>query len=101
MARAWNRIILMAMPATLEKHLGNYVLIDSLGGRTQGSFFKARCVTRQVPNVDYGELVALKRFCQSGAEAPDRTVERDAEVLRRLQHPNIVSHKDSFRAQTD
>src|SRR5512141_3232928 len=85
------------MVETSKNQLGRYeLLLPPVGEGSEGLLYKARCTAEGVPGVSCGEWVALKRLRHVGRELrPDR-FQRQAELLRPLKHPNIVSYKDTF-----
>src|SRR6266545_8119643 len=80
-----------------KTRLGKYeLLLPPVGEGSEGLLYKAHCTEEGVPGLSCGELVALKRLRHIGREMrPDR-FQRQAELLGKLNHPNIVRHKDSF-----
>src|SRR5260221_10496751 len=85
------------MAESSKTRLGRYeLLLPPAGEGSEGLLYKARCVEDGVPGVGCGEILALKRLRHVGREMrPDR-FQRQTELLGRLNHPNIVRHKDWF-----
>ena len=76
--------------------LGRYELLEVIGDGAEGRVYKASCVSDSVPGVTRGELVALKRLKSTGQDKESQQFKRQIDILRKLNHPNIVRYKDSF-----
>jgi len=76
--------------------LGKYELLEVIGDGAEGRVYKATCIADGVPGVSRGELVALKRLKSTGHDKESQQFRRQIEILRKLNHPNIVRYKDSF-----
>src|SRR5208282_3682854 len=76
--------------------LGKYELLEVIGDGAEGRVYKASCISDGVPGVAKGELVALKRLKSTGHEKESLQFRRQTEILRKLNHLNIVSYRDSF-----
>jgi serine/threonine protein kinase len=76
--------------------LGKYELLEVIGDGAEGRVYKAVCTSNDVPGVAKGELVALKRLKNTGHDKESQQFRRQTDILRKLNHPNIVSYKDSF-----
>jgi len=74
--------------------LGDYELVELIGDGAQGKVFKAR---RLKPSPGMPPFVAIKmlRLMGDDEEKVDKFF-RQAEILRSLSHPNIVSYVDTF-----
>jgi serine/threonine protein kinase len=85
------------MAEVSKTRIGRYeLLLPPVGEGSEGLLYKAHPAEDGVPGVSRGESVALKRLRHIGREMrPDR-FQRQAELLRKLSHPNIVQYKDSF-----
>ena len=79
-----------------KSFLGQYELLEVIGDGTEGRVYKARCTSDSVPGVAAGELVAVKRLKSTGHEKESHQFLRQIKILSKLNHPNIVRHKDSF-----
>jgi serine/threonine protein kinase len=80
------------VPDSSKTRLGHYELLEVLGDGAEGRVYKAQCLTDRVPGVKYGDLVALKRLRSTGFDR----FQHQVEILRSLNHPNIVRYLDSF-----
>ena len=70
----------------MPKHLGDYMLLEALGGGGMGRVFKAvHCPTNR--------MVAVKLVPDSLVQSPESVerVQREVQALARLSHPNIVT----------
>jgi serine/threonine protein kinase len=76
--------------------LGKYELLEVIGDGAEGRVYKASCASDSVPGVARGELVAVKRLKSTGHEKESQQFLRQIKILSKLNHPNIVRHKDSF-----
>jgi serine/threonine protein kinase len=76
--------------------LGKYEVLEVIGDGAEGRVYKACCISDGVPGVAKGELVALKRLKSTGHDKESHLFRRQIEILRKLNHPNIVRYKDSF-----
>ena len=79
--------------------LGKYERLEVIGDGAEGRVYKARCMADDVPGVRRGDLVALKRLKNTGQEKEAFQFWRQTEILRKLEHPNIIRYKDSFTCQ--
>jgi len=84
------------MADTTKTFLGKYELLEVIGDGAEGRVYKASCVADGVPGVTRGELVAVKRLKSTGHEKESQQFLRQIKILSKLNHPNIVSYKDSF-----
>ncbi|MDA0322174.1 MAG: protein kinase [Verrucomicrobia bacterium] len=77
--------------------IGDFEIIDEIGGGAEGKIFRGRCVSDDHSDVDQGQEVALKVLRYSG-EDPDAAerFDRRMKFIRSLVHPNIVRCLDSF-----
>jgi serine/threonine protein kinase/tetratricopeptide (TPR) repeat protein len=76
--------------------LGKYELLEVIGDGAEGRVYKAACMSKDVPGLNQGELVALKRLKSTGHDKEFQQFRRQIEILSKLNHPNIVRYKDSF-----
>ena len=76
--------------------LDKYELLEVIGDGAEGRVYKASCISDGVSGVSKGELVAVKRLKNTGQEKESQQFRRQIEILRKLNHPNIVCYKDSF-----
>jgi serine/threonine protein kinase/tetratricopeptide (TPR) repeat protein len=76
--------------------LGKYELLEVIGDGAEGRVYKAACMSRDIPGLNQGELVALKRLKSTGHDKEFQQFRRQIEILSKLNHPNIVRYKDSF-----
>ncbi|HTB84887.1 MAG TPA: protein kinase [Candidatus Sulfotelmatobacter sp.] len=83
------------MAGTSKSVLGKYELLEVIGDGAEGRVYRAICVG-EVRGVIIGEQVAVKRLKSTGHEKESIQFRRQIEILRKLEHPNIVSYKDSF-----
>ena len=79
-----------------ENRLGDYEVIERIGCGGEAKVFRARCVVDGNPNVDRGELVALKVLTYSDDDSSSRRFQQRIGLLQSLNHPNIVRYRDSF-----
>ena len=84
------------MAETTKTSLGKYELLEVIGDGAEGRVYKASCNADNVPGVARGELVAVKRLKSTGHEKESQQFLRQIKILSKLNHPNIVGHKDSF-----
>ena len=84
------------MAETVKSFLGKYELLEVIGDGAEGRVYKAICNADTVPGVARGELVAVKRLKSTGHEKESQHFLRQIKILSKLNHPNIVRHKDSF-----
>ena len=84
------------MAETTKTFLGKYELLEVIGDGAEGRVYKASCNADTVPGVARGELVAVKRLKSTGHEKESQQFLRQIKILSKLNHPNIVGHKDSF-----
>src|SRR5674476_658213 len=84
------------MAETTKTLLGKYELLEVIGDGAEGRVYKASCTADSVPGVARGELVAVKRLKSTGHEKESQQFLRQIKILSKLNHPNIVRHKDSF-----
>ena len=84
------------MAETTKTFLGKYELLEVIGDGAEGRVYKASCVADTVPGVARGELVAVKRLKSTGHDKESQLFLRQIKILSKLNHPNIVRHKDSF-----
>lgn len=84
------------MPESTKTFLGNYELLEIIGDGAEGRVYKAICVADNVPKVSPGEPVAVKRFKSTGHDRESQNFLRQIKILSKLNHPNVVRHKDSF-----
>lgn len=75
--------------------------MELIGDGGEGRVYKAVCIADGVNVVAKGELVALKHLRFTGDEKQSAFFQRQAEILRGLNHPNIVRYKDSFVTYDD
>ena len=76
--------------------LGKYELLEVIGDGAEGRVYKAACMSKDVPGLNQGELVALKRLKSTGHDKEFQQFRRQIDILSKLNHPNIVRYKDSF-----
>ena len=76
--------------------LDKYELLEVIGDGAEGRVYKACCISDSVSGVSKGEWVAVKRLKNTGQEKESQQFRRQIEILRKLNHPNIVRYKDSF-----
>ncbi|HTR42296.1 MAG TPA: protein kinase [Pseudomonadales bacterium] len=76
--------------------LGKYELLEVIGDGAEGRVYKASCISKDVPGLNQGELVALKRLKSTGHDKEFQQFRRQIDILSKLNHPNIVRYKDSF-----
>jgi serine/threonine protein kinase/tetratricopeptide (TPR) repeat protein len=76
--------------------LGKYELLEVIGDGAEGRVYKAACMSKDIPGLNQGELVALKRLKSTGHDKEFQQFRRQIEILSKLNHPNIVRYKDSF-----
>jgi serine/threonine protein kinase len=76
--------------------LGKYELLEVIGDGAEGRVYKAVCIAEGVPGVARGCFVALKRLKSMGHDKESEQFRRQIDILRKLNHPNIVGYKDSF-----
>ena len=84
------------MAETTKSFLGKYELLEVIGDGAEGRVYKASCTADNVPGLARGELVAVKRLKNTGHEKESQQFLRQIKILSKLNHPNIVRHKDSF-----
>ncbi|HEY5043898.1 MAG TPA: protein kinase [Verrucomicrobiae bacterium] len=84
------------MAEPVKSFLGKYELLEVIGDGAEGRVYKAVCNADNVPAVARGELVAVKRLKSTGHEKESQQFLRQIKILSKLNHPNIVRHKDSF-----
>src|SRR5665213_191332 len=84
------------MAENVKTFLGKYELLEVIGDGAEGRVYKAVCNADTVPGVARGELVAVKRLKSTGHEKESQQFLRQIKILSKLNHPNIVRHKDSF-----
>ena len=71
--------------------------MDLVGDGAQGKIFRARCIADDNPNVDRGEIVALKVLHGSpGDDQADDRFKHKADILHSISHPAIVAYRDYF-----
>lgn len=77
--------------------IGDYEVVDEIGGGAEAKIFRGKCVTSDHPDVEEGQMVALKVLRYSG-EDPDAAArfDRRMKFIRSLVHPHIVRCLDSF-----
>jgi eukaryotic-like serine/threonine-protein kinase len=82
----------MSSPQTVPKQLGEYELLERLGGSATGPVFQARHRTT-------GRMYALKVLPPDLAkqETVLKRFEREAELAKRLNHPSLIVAFDSGR----
>ncbi|MDR3458531.1 MAG: FHA domain-containing serine/threonine-protein kinase [Verrucomicrobiae bacterium] len=80
---------------TNRTFLGKYELLAVIGDGAEGRVYKARHTTADHGG-DQGELVAVKRLKNTGHDKESQQFIRQNKILSKLNHPNIVSYKDSF-----
>jgi serine/threonine protein kinase/tetratricopeptide (TPR) repeat protein len=76
--------------------LGKYELLEVIGDGAEGRVYKAACIAKDIPGLNSGEFVALKRLKSTGHDKEFQQFRRQIEILSKLNHPNIVRYKDSF-----
>ncbi len=76
--------------------LGKYELLEVIGDGAEGRVYKAACLSKDIPGLNQGELVALKRLKSTGHDKEFQQFRRQIDILSKLNHPNIVRYKDSF-----
>ena len=76
--------------------LGKYELLEVIGDGAEGRVYKAACIASDIPGLNAGELVALKRLKSTGHDKEFQQFRRQIDILSKLNHPNIVRYKDSF-----
>ena len=76
--------------------LGKYELLEVIGDGAEGRVYKAACMSKDIPGLNQGELVALKRLKSTGHDKEFQQFRRQIDILSKLNHPNIVRYKDSF-----
>lgn len=84
------------MAESQKNFLGKYELLEVIGDGAEGRVYKASCAADDVPTVARGELVAVKRLKHTGHDKESQQFLRQIAILSKLNHPNIVRHKDSF-----
>ena len=85
------------MPKSLNKRVGDYLLIHRIGDGAQGRIYCAQCTVDDKPHVPNGTKVALKILqLFSDDEHQRSSFKREVEILSKLSHPNIVAYLDSF-----
>lgn len=78
-----------------KRLLGNYELIRRISDGAQASVYEARHL------VD-NETVALKLFKEAGDDdSAELRFKREAEILRKITHRNIVRYRDSFTTDSE
>ena len=89
-----NQLLIFMADASII--LGKYELLEVIGDGKEGRVYKARCIAEGVSGISRGELVALKRLKSTGHDKESHQFQRQIQILRKLDHPNIVRYKDSF-----
>ena len=84
------------MSESSRNRLGNYELLGVIGDGAEGRVFKAVCLADGVSGVAKGEFVALKLLRHIGDDKEPARFRRQAEILRGLNHPGVVSYKECF-----
>jgi serine/threonine protein kinase len=84
------------MSGPTRAQLGNYELLELIGDGAEGRVYRARCIADGVTGVANGEYVAVKRLKRTGDDKESVLFDRQTQILRKLNHPNIISYKDSF-----
>jgi tRNA A-37 threonylcarbamoyl transferase component Bud32 len=74
---------------------GRYERIEMLGEGSQAIAFKVRDVKESAAN-----FKALKMFNPITASAKTKSIDREVELLRNLNHPNIIEYLDFFHEST-
>jgi len=80
------------VPETSKTQRGNYEILSPLGVGAGGTVDTARCLADTVPGLKRGDFVAVKTLRETGY----KSFQQEVEILRRLDHPNIVRYRDSF-----
>lgn len=77
------------------RKLGNYEIVRRISDGAQAAVYEARCLRDN-------ETVAIKIFKESCADdSADTRFRREAELLQKMSHRNIVRYRDSFVARGD
>ncbi|MCA9697248.1 MAG: protein kinase, partial [Myxococcales bacterium] len=74
---------------TGERLIGRYLVISKLGSGAMGVVFAA-----YDPELDRKVALKLLRYCGQDLEHSRRRLQREAQALARLDHPNVVAVYD-------
>jgi len=80
-----------------KDRIGNYELVSLIGDGAQGKVFKARCLGGAPDSLPADTIVAMKVLrVTADNERTHARFNSQAQILKRLNHPNIVRYADSF-----
>ncbi len=85
---------LSSEPSVAGRRLGRYVLVELLGRGGMGVVYRA-----YDPELD--RIVAIKLVLEGGSEALQLRLQREAQVIAKLSHPNVVQVFDVGRVDAD
>jgi predicted Ser/Thr protein kinase len=78
-----------------QNQIGDYKLIELAGEGSFGKVWKAR-------RTGSLQTVAVKLITKHGKNEKDlRNLRQEIEILRKLQHPNIIAMLDAFETKND
>ena len=78
-----------------RKLLGDYELVRRISDGAQASVYEAKCLLDN-------ETVAVKLFKDTGEDdSAELRFRREAEILRKITHRNIVRYRDSFTTDSE
>lgn len=78
-----------------QNQIGDYKLIELAGEGSFGKVWKAR-------RAGSLQTVAVKLITKHGKNDKDlRSLRQEIEILRKLQHPNIIAMLDAFETKND